>query len=140
MDKNIVKIILIAWSLILLSGCSMTKINQSEGLTWDTTTDTWITNTGPVSTWWISTLETWWLPTLETWWLSTLQTWWINTGSSDIVWADLQTSSEEDVAMKEKIRTLIEKRKIDSKSATGLTEEDITLMEDILNEIVKWTK
>lgn len=41
--------------------------------------------------------------------------------------------------LKEKIRILIEQRKIDSKAATELTEDDIQLMEDILKEIVDET-
>ena len=42
--------------------------------------------------------------------------------------------------LKEKIKTLIEKRKIDSKPATKLTEEDIQLMTDVLQTIVDETK
>gem|GEM_PF-3638789 len=45
----------------------------------------------------------------------------------------------EDSTLKEKIRNLIEQRKIESKATTKLTEEDIQLMEDVLKTIVNET-
>jgi len=61
----------------------------------------------------------------------------VNTDAT--VTTDTTADTAEDNAIKAKIRELIEKRKIESKSATGLTEEDIQLMTDVLQAIVDET-
>jgi hypothetical protein len=56
-----------------------------------------------------------------------------NAGSAAI---DTPATVAEDDALKAKIKTLIEQRKIESTPATKLTEDDIQLMTDVLKAIV----
>ena len=127
--------------VILLAWCSTTKINQSGGVTNE---NTWEVSTGAIDSGIINNDIISW-EVVDTIGETAATETWIITWSSDIIWTNPQTpaletsgSSEED-ALKAKIRELIEKRRIESKPATGLTEEDIQLMEDILKEIIEET-
>jgi len=128
---------------MLLTWCSMTKINQSEGLTGDNITwevITGVTDSGVITTDIISwDVISWdivnWDTTNTNTGITTTEVS-INTGNTIV---DTPAIVAEETALKEKIRILIEKRKIDSKPATELTEEDIQLMTDVLQAIVSET-
>lgn len=116
---------------LLLTWCSTVKVNQPENLTGDIMTweiATGIVESGIVNTEIMTGTET----TIS---------WDTVTGTNTMVTPvidDPKTTAEES-ALKEKIRVLIEKRKIGSKPATELTEDDIQLMTDVLKAIVDET-
>lgn len=114
-------------TLTVISGCSFTKVRN---------TDTPIQTDQPIVS---GTAQT------QT---SAVET----TGEAEVVEIDttgtlptLDTTTttpeptSEEKALQDRIQKLIEERKIQSKNNTGLTEEDIQLMEDILEEIVNGT-
>lgn len=140
---NTLKMLSFVSVALLLAWCSTNKINVTDEATnelntWEIVTET--TDSGTVVTndetisWTQTAIESWESisvtnqenNTIDTsgWIANNTNTWW----------------TAEENALKAKIRTLIDERKIEDKPATKLTEEDIQLMEDILKEIVETTK
>jgi len=125
------KMISLISAVLLLTWCSMTKINQSEELTGDTIT--WEIATGAINSGTMNNDVISWDV------IDTTGTTASEVSTDTTVATNTTTATAEDNALKAKIRDLIEKRKIESKSATGLTEEDIQLMTDVLQAIVDET-
>ena len=125
------KMISLISAVLLLTWCSMTKINQSEELTGDTIT--WEIATGAIDSGTMNNDVISWDV------IDTTGTTALEVSTDTTVATNTTTATAEDNALKAKIRDLIEKRKIESKSATGLTEEDIQLMTDVLQAIVDET-
>ena len=118
-------------AVLLLTWCSMTKINQSEELTGNAIT--WEIATGAINSGTMNNDVISWDV------IDTTGTTALEVSTDTTVATNTTTATAEDNALKAKIRDLIEKRKIESKSATGLTEEDIQLMTDVLQAIVDET-
>lgn len=120
---------------LMLTWCSTTKISQSDETinTWEVTTgmvDSGMVDSGMVDTETISGDATEVTATGEMITAIANET---NAGSAAI---DTPATVAEDDALKAKIKTLIEQRKIESTPATKLTEDDIQLMTDVLKAIV----
>ena len=125
------KMISLISAVLLLTWCSMTKINQSEELTGNAIT--WEIATGAINSGTMNNDVISWDV------IDTTGTTALEVSTDTTVATNTTTATAEDNALKAKIRDLIEKRKIESKSATGLTEEDIQLMTDVLQAIVDET-
>lgn len=131
MKKAQILLMLSVW--ILLAGCSSKTSIQSEetgalqtGAT-QTTEQTWTNSSTSVESSWTQQDINSWTEIKNNVESNTTLTWWESKNSD---------TATQDNALKDKIKAMIDKRKANLSWTTGLTEEDIQLMEDILKEIV----
>ena len=129
--------LLLIWAGLLLTWCTSVQNTISPSDTsWEVLTGTDIVVTGDQQL--LNTDQQW---VVQISWTTDTTTTTTDQTTTQTTTATATSNKEtQDNWLREKIRKLIEDRKLETKWATGLTEEDIWLMENILKEIVDSTK